>query len=74
MSKTYSITVGGKTYSITIPSFLGGGQSTVNKDNAPFSAKRAADDIKGRRNQLDELDRQLKDVGKTEMEKEVFDD
>ena len=68
MGKYFSVTAKGKTYKIRIPKFL---QSS--KDDAPLSVGHATKAKRDRKSQLEEVDRELSDVGKSEMEKQVFD-
>lgn len=70
--KGYTITVGGKKFTIKLPSILSGGKA-LTKENAPFSMKRALQDKQRHLNELDALDQQMKDVGRSEIEKEIFD-
>jgi hypothetical protein len=72
MGKKYTIKVGDKSYSIPVPKFLSGDKET--KTSAPVSIGHAVEAKTNRKNQLDEIERQLNDVGKSDMEKEVFDD
>jgi hypothetical protein len=76
--KGYSVTVGGKTYKITVPKFL---QRLTTPDvertpglarskNAPSREFKNVAEA----NQLEQLDNEMKNVGRTEMEREIFDD
>jgi hypothetical protein len=73
MGKSYSVTVGGKKYSIKLPSFLSGDKKT-SKKAVPVNIKHAVKAKKDRYNELDRIDKELSNVGKSEMEKEVFGD
>jgi hypothetical protein len=64
----YTISVGGKTYKLKLPKFM----RSKNTD-APVSVGHAVKAKTDRRNQLDEMDRQLREVGRSATEKEIFD-
>jgi hypothetical protein len=72
MGKSYSVTVGGKTYKISLPKFLSGDKQTSHKA-VPVSIGHGVKAKTDRKNELDRIDRELSDVGKSDMEKEVFD-
>ena len=71
MPKSYSIRIGDKVVNIPLPSFLGG---RAKSNDVPVSIGHGIDLKVQRKNQLDELERQLENVGKSEMERKVFDD
>lgn len=73
MGKSYTVKVGGKTYSIALPKFLSGDKKSTT-EHTPVSIGHGVKAKTNRKNQLDEIERQLNDVGKSDMEKEVFDD
>lgn len=68
--KGYTISVGGKKYTINLPKFLGGKKD--GEDATPVSIGHAVRAKRDRKNQLDEINRQLEEVGQSDMEKEVF--
>lgn len=68
----YTIKVGGKSYTIPVPSFLSGKKDDL-KTSTPVSIGHGVQAKRDRKNQLDEIDRQLKEVGRSNTEKEIFD-
>lgn len=69
--KGYTVSVGGKKYTIKLPKFLSRKEET--KTSVPVSIGHGVKAKKDRYNELDRIDKELSNVGKSDMEKEVFD-
>jgi hypothetical protein len=64
----FKVSVGDKTYNIKIPKFL-----RAKASDTPVSAGHAAKAKADRKNELDRIDRELSNAGKSQMETEIFD-
>lgn len=68
MGKYFSVTAKGKTYKIRLPKFMQSG-----KKDAPVSVGHAIKSKEDRKSQFEAVEKELNSVGKSEMEKQIFD-